>query len=168
MRSVSGDVTSIGPPCGSWDMTNTEPEPTRLDQWPRVERRPLPITRKIPLPKPSPIPTSFLLALAERRSTEQFVPIPLNDLATWLYYCASVQSVHSDDPNRQQRFVASIGALHPAHIILGDSNGKWSTYLSKEHALGGLVVDPDAALQVVEEGDAALQRPGSHTGGTHQ
>jgi hypothetical protein len=143
-----GDVTNIDPPCESWDMTNTEPEPIRLDQSSPAKRRPLPITRKIPLPNPSPIPTSFRLALAERRSTEQFVRIPLNDLATWLYYCASVQSVHSDDPNRQQRFVASFGGLHPAHVVLGDPNGKWSTYLSEEHALGELVVDPDAASQV--------------------
>ena len=129
-------------------MTNTEPGPIRLDQSSPKKRRPLPITRKTPLPKPSPIRTSFLLALAERRSAEQFVPIPLTDLATWLYYCASVQSVHSDDPNRQQRFVASFGALHPAHVVLGNPNGKWSTYLSNEHALGELAVNRDAASQV--------------------
>ncbi len=97
-------------------MTNTEAEPIRLDESARTKRRPLPVTRKIPLPKPSPIRTSFLLALAERRSAEQFVPIPLNDLATWLYYCASVQSVHSTDPNRQRRFVASFGVTCPRFL----------------------------------------------------
>ena len=129
-------------------MTITDEEAIRLDGSARTKRLPLPVIHKTPLPRPSSIPTSFLLALAERRSAEHFVPIPLGDLATWLYYCASVQSVHSDDPNRQRRFVASIGALHPAHIILGSPNGKWSAYLSEEHALGDLIVDAEAASQV--------------------
>ena len=71
----------------------------------------------------------------------------LADLATWFYYCSSVQSVHSDDPNRQQRFVPSFGALHPAHILLGDPNGKWFTDLSDEHALGEVAVQTEDGLQ---------------------
>lgn len=129
-------------------MTITDEEPIRLDGSVWSKRIPLPVTRKTALPKPAPIRTSFLLALAERRSAEHFMPIPVSDLATWLYYCASVQSIHSDDPNRQRRFVGSMGALHPAHIILGSPNGQWSAYLSEEHALGDLMVDAEAASQL--------------------
>jgi hypothetical protein len=129
-------------------MTNTDEEPIRLN-WPLGKKRfPLPVVGKTPLPKPFPIQASFLLALYERRSAEHFVEVPLNDLATWLYYCASVQSVHCGDPNRQRRFVSSFGALHPAHLVLGHPNGKWSTYLPDEHALGDLAVDVAAATNV--------------------
>jgi hypothetical protein len=67
-------------------MTITDEEPIRLDGSVWSKRIPLPVTRKTPLPKPAPIRTSFLLALAERRSAEHFMPIPVSDLATWLYY----------------------------------------------------------------------------------
>jgi hypothetical protein len=126
-------------------MTITDEEPIRLDGSGRSKRIALPVTRKTSLPPPTPIRTSFLFALAERRSADNFMPIPMSDLATWLYYCASVQSINSDDPNRQRRFVGSMGALHPAHIILGSPNGQWSAYLSEEHALGDLIVDAQAA-----------------------
>jgi len=67
------------------------------------------------------------------------------DLATWLYYTGSVQSVHAVDSNRQRRFVGSFGALHPAHILLGTPHSEWYAYLSEEHALGRLNVNADAA-----------------------
>jgi hypothetical protein len=126
----------------------TDQEPIRLNGSTSAKRLSLPVVHKTPLPRPSSIPTSFLLALTDRRSAERFVSIPLPDLATWLYYCASVQSVRSEDPNRQRRFVASMGALHPAHIILGSPSGRWSAYLPEEHALGDLVVDAEAASQL--------------------
>src|SRR5579871_2348597 len=149
MRAVAAEgVTNIEKPCGSWDMANTEGEPRRLAKPELTKRRCLPFTRKIALPEPSPIPMSFILALAERRSAERFASIDLSDLATWLYYCSTVQSVHSDDRNRQQRFVASFGALHPAHILLGNPDGKWFTYVSGEHALGELAVDANVAFQL--------------------
>src|SRR5271155_1639346 len=67
------DVKNIARPCGSWGMANIEAEPIRLDQPARAKRCSLPVTCKFPLPKPYPIQTSFLLALAGRRSAEQFV-----------------------------------------------------------------------------------------------
>jgi hypothetical protein len=132
-------------------MTSTDEGPIRLDGSVWKKRCPLPLVHKIPLAKPSPIPTSFLLALAHRRSAEKFSPIPLNDLATWLYYCASIQSVHVGDPNRQRRFVGSFGALHPAHILLGSPDGRWCAYVPEDHALGDVLVDADAASQLRTE-----------------
>ena len=129
-------------------MTNTSEEPIRLDASARKKRCSLPISKKTLLEGPSPIPSSFLFALAERRSAERFSPIPMNDLATWLYYSASIQSVHSDDPNRQRRFVGSFGALHPAHILLGNPDGQWHVYLPEEHALGELRVEAEIASQL--------------------
>jgi hypothetical protein len=129
-------------------MANIEEEPIRRANSGCVKRHRLPIVGRITLPGPRPIATSFILSLARRRSGEEFVGIDLGDLATWLYYCSSVQSVHSDDPNRQQRFVASFGALHPAHILLGDPSGKWFTYISDEHALGEVAVQTEDGLQI--------------------
>ena len=140
-------------------MANTEEEPTRLAKPGRTKRRPLPVVRKIALPEPFPLATSFILALAERRSAERFAPINLSDLATWLYYCSSVQSVHSDDRNRQQRFVGSFGALHPAHILLGNPDGKWFTYVSDEHVLGELIVDAEVAFELRDKAEQLFAAP---------
>jgi hypothetical protein len=129
-------------------MANIEEEPIRLAVPGRVKRHRLPIVGRIALPEPRPMATSFILSLARRRSAEEFVGIDLADLATWLYYCSSVQSVHSDDPNRQQRFVPSFGGLHPAHILIGDSSGKWFTYISDEHSLGEVAVQTEDGLQI--------------------
>jgi hypothetical protein len=129
-------------------MTNIDDEPTRLDlSVPQMRRLPL-VGDKIPLPKPSPISSSFILALVQRRSAERFASISLTDLATWLYYVASVQSVHAVDSNRQKRFVGTFGALHPAHIMLGTPNSQWYIYLSGEHSLGRLCVNADAASEL--------------------
>jgi len=129
-------------------MANIEEEPIRLATPGCVERRRLPIVGRIALPEPRPIATSFILSLARRRSAEEFVRIDPADLATWLYYCSSVQSVHSDDRNRQRRFVPSFGGLHPAHILLGDPSGKWFTYISDEHSLGEVVVQVEDGLEI--------------------
>jgi hypothetical protein len=72
----------------------------------------------------------------------------LEDLATWLYYTGAIQYYHAEDPNRQRRFVGSLGALHPAHIILGEPNGTWSAYIPERHALGHLHVDEDVASKL--------------------
>lgn len=129
-------------------MANIEEEPIRLVNPGSAKRHRLPIAGRIALPAPCPIATSFVLSLARRRSAEEFVGIDLADLATWLYYCSSVQSVHSEDPNRQQKFVPSFGGLHPAHILLGDPSGKWFTYISDEHSLGEVVVQTGDGLQI--------------------
>lgn len=129
-------------------MASTEDEPIRLATRSVTKRSRLPIIRRIVLPEPRPIEISFILSLARRRSTEKFGAINFVDLATWLYYCSSVQSFHSEDANRQQRFVASFGALHPAHILLGDPNGEWFTYVAEEHVLGEIAVSAQTALNV--------------------
>jgi hypothetical protein len=144
-------------------MASIDDEPSRLDVPGGKTRSPIPAVAVAPLPKPASIRASFLLALAERRSAERFTPVPLSDLATWLYYCASVQSVHADDPNRQRRFVASFGALHPAHIVLGSPSGNWSAYLPERHALGELAIHEEAsrrlrakAMELFEAPEATL------------
>jgi hypothetical protein len=129
-------------------MTNIEEEPSRLAEPRPTKRHCFPVIGKIALPEPGPIAASFILTLARRRSAEEFAAIQLPDLATWLYYCSSIQSVHSEDPNRQRRFVPSFGALHPAHVLLGEPSGKWFTYVSDEHALGEITVHTETALQV--------------------
>lgn len=129
-------------------MTSTDDEPIRLEGSSRKKRRMPPFVKKLPLAKPSPISGSFVLALAHRRSADHFAPVAFDDLGTWLYYCASIQSVHVADPNRQRRFVGSFGALHPAYILLGSPDGRWCAYIPEEHALGELLVDADAVAQL--------------------
>jgi len=63
-------------------------------------------------------------------------------LATWLHYTTSVQAINAEDPNRQRRYVASFGALHPAHILLGNPDGSWYAYVPGKHVLGDLETDP--------------------------
>lgn len=144
-------------------MGNIEQEPIRLANPGSVKRHRLPIVGRVALPEPRAISASFVLSLARRRSAEKFVAIDLADLATWLYYCSSVQAVHSNDANRQRRFVPSFGALHPAHILLARPGGKWFTYIAEEHSLGEVtVLTEDAArlrksaLQLFEAPEATL------------
>lgn len=129
-------------------MGNIDEEPIRLPNPGRVKRHCLPVVRRVALPEPRAIGASFVLSLARRRSAEEFAAIELVDLATWLYYCSSVQAVHSGDANRQQRFVPSFGALHPAHILLGNPDGKWFTYIADEHALGEVAVRTEEGVQI--------------------
>src|SRR6266481_2030174 len=117
-------------------MESTEVEPTRREA-PGPYRRPqLLLLREAPLPPPSHLRGSFLAALGERRSAEVFTPIAVHDLSTWLYYTASIQAVNAQDPNRQRRFVASFGALHPTHIVLGQPDDTWTAYVPASHVLG--------------------------------
>lgn len=129
-------------------MANIDDEPIRLNTPGRYRRLRLVAVREIPLPSPSPIRTSFLTALEQRRSADEFDPIPIEELSTWLHYIAGIQHFHVKDPNRQQRYVGSLGALHPAHIILCTPNGEWLAYIPEEHVLGDLAVDKDAALKL--------------------
>lgn len=122
-------------------MASIEDEPIRLETPGPYIRRQLPLRHVAPLPPPFELRGSVIAALANRRSAEVFTPISTGELATWLHYTTSVQAVNSEDPNRQRRYVASFGALHPAHIIVGSPNGSWNGYVPERHAMGDLHVD---------------------------
>ncbi len=126
-------------------MASIEDEPIRLDTPGPYIRLQLPVLRETPLPPPIEPRGSLVAALARRRSAEVFTPILTGELATWLHYATSVQAVNAEDPNRQRRYVASFGALHPASILLGSPNGSWHAYVPERHALGDLEIDLSTA-----------------------
>ena len=97
-------------------MASIEDEPIRLEAPTPYVLRHLPLRQETPLPSPFELRESVIATLANRHSAEVFTPIATSELATWLHYTTSVQAVNSEDPNRQRRYVASFGALHPAHI----------------------------------------------------
>ena len=122
-------------------MASIEDEPIRLEAPGPYTRSQLPMLRETPLPPTLQLRSSFITALAQRRSAEVFTPISADELATWLHYTTSVQAINAEDPSRQRRYVASFGALHPAHILLGSPNGSWNAYVPGRHALGELPID---------------------------
>jgi hypothetical protein len=122
-------------------MASIEDDPIRLEAPGPYTRRQLPLQHETHLPSPVELRGSVIAALAQRRSAEVFTPISTDALATWLHYTTSVQAVNAEDPNRQRRYVASFGALHPAHIVLGSPNGSWNAYVPERHVLGNLQVD---------------------------
>jgi hypothetical protein len=126
-------------------MASIEDEPIRLETPRPYFRLPIPVLQETRLPPPIEHQGSFIAALARRRSAEAFTPISTSELANWLHYTTSVQAVNAEDPNRQRRYVASFGALHPANILLGSPNGSWNAYVPERHALGDLEIDPAAA-----------------------
>lgn len=129
-------------------MESTEAEPIKRESPGPYRRSQLRLLRETPLPPPSQIRGSLLAALAGRRSAELFTPIPVHDLSTWLHYTASIQAMNAQDPNRQQRFVGSFGALHPTHIVLGRSDDTWTAYVPSGHVLGDLQVDSLTAAKL--------------------
>jgi hypothetical protein len=126
-------------------MANTDAEPIRLEDVGPYVRAQLPFDREVALPNPPTISASFLDVLQLRRSAETFAPIAAEDIGAWLHYTLAIRAVNSDDPNRQRRYVASFGALHPTHILLGDPNGTWRAYVPERHVLGALRVDVASA-----------------------
>jgi hypothetical protein len=52
------------------------------------------------------------------------------------------------DLNRQKRYVASMGALHPAHLLIYRPKMGWFVYLPEYHALGVLTVDQSSDLDL--------------------
>ena len=129
-------------------MESTEKEPIRLEDPGPYQRAELRFVREVALPPPLQLRGSFLAALSDRRSADVFTPISVQELATWLHYTASIQAVNVEDRNRQQRFVASFGALHPTHIVLAGPDDNWTAYVPAKHGLGQLRVDAEMATSV--------------------
>jgi hypothetical protein len=126
-------------------MASIEDDPIRLESPGLYARGKLPVDQEAPLPPPLELAGSFRSALSRRRSAEVFAPISDEELSSWLYYVHATQAVNSDDPNRQRRFVASFGGLHPTSILLGRPSGVWATYVPERHVLGLLEVDSSSA-----------------------
>jgi hypothetical protein len=137
-------------------MASTENRPRRLEIAGPYKRLLVPTVQETRLPPPGPIRSSFLSALSRRRSADAFTSISFEDLATWLHYTAILQAVNAEDSNRQRRFVASFGALHPAHIVLGKLDNTWSVYVPQKHALGDLDVDASAATALRADADSCF------------
>jgi hypothetical protein len=142
-------------------MASIENEPVRLEAPGPYIRRQLRLHQETPLPSPFELRESVIAALANRRSAEVFMPISTGELATWLHYTTSVQAVNSEDPNRQRRYVASFGALHPAHIVVGSPAGSWKAYVPERHAMGDLYVDPLAAAALRARAHQCFQTEGA-------
>ena len=137
-------------------MKITDDNPIRLPE-PRPYRRPLfPRQREIALPPARAINVSMLRALVCRRSGEEFPPISAQTLSSWLHFCFSIQSINSEDRNRQRGFVASFGALHPTHILLGKPDHLWFVYLPETHSLGTVSVNASAAKSLRELAESHL------------
>lgn len=134
-------------------MANTNEDPVRRNAaWP-YKRTELPIRRAVPLPQLS-LTSSFDTALHRRRSADVFGPISAAELGTLLKFTAGVQATNLTDSNRQRRYVASFGALHPAHILVGTTSNVWSAYLPDRHALGLLDTDANAASVLRQQAEA--------------
>jgi hypothetical protein len=129
-------------------MASIEDEPVRIETPGPYIRSQLPVLCESLLPPPLELRGSFIAALSRRRSAEVFTPISSDSLATWLHYTTSVQAVNAADANRQRQYVASFGALHSTHILLGSPNGSWNVYVPERHALGDLQIDPLVAAEL--------------------
>jgi len=95
-----------------------------------------------------------LNSLINRRSALDFEAIAEQDLATWLYYCSSIQSVNQLDENRRRGFTASFGALHAVHLLIGRPDGTWNVYLEERHSLGVVPVREENASALRENADS--------------
>ena len=126
-------------------MANIDSQPVRLDTPGPYTRAQLHLLWESPLPTPCKLDGFFVDVLERRRSAETFAPIAVGELAACLHYTSALRAVNSEDPNRQRRYVASFGALHPSHILLGSPEGAWSVYVPERHALAGVRVDDDVA-----------------------
>jgi hypothetical protein len=97
------------------------------------------------LPQPTDSVCTFTDVLKRRRSADSFPPLSDAGLSTFLHDVASLQQLDLLDGNRQRRFVPSMGALHPAHLLIYRPQKGWFVYLPEPHALGVLTVERDSA-----------------------
>jgi len=129
-------------------MENIEGETIRLETPGCYRRRPVPCQGIVELPQPSVSPFLFSDVLKRRRSADSFLPLSKEGLSNFLHDVASLQQLDLSDGNRQRRYVASMGALHPAHLLLYRPRKGWFAYLPERHALGVLAVNQDSATAV--------------------
>lgn len=113
-------------------------------------RRQLPVASAVQLPPPLSSNCSFAVAIHGRESAGTFLPPTMAELSTFLHYVAGIRSMDANDANRQKRFVASMGALHPTHILVHLPDVGWRAYLPEEHALGRLEVNEESSERLIE------------------
>lgn len=132
---------------------NTE-DAVRLNNAGTYTRLQLPIISSTILPLPSPATGTFTDALARRVSADEFLLPSNQELSDFLNDVFRIRSVNQNDGNRQKRYVASMGALHPAHLLFYLRPKGWYVYLPETHALGELPVFHESSnriIQLVEE-----------------
>jgi hypothetical protein len=129
-------------------MENTERETLRLEKPGCYRRRSLPYQGIVELPQPTESPFVFSEVLKRRRSGDVFPPLQDAGLSNFLHEVASLQQLGVSDVNRQRRYVASMGALHPAHLLIYRPQKGWFVYLPEHHALGVMTVNHDSAAAV--------------------
>lgn len=113
-------------------------------------RSPIPFSGRTALPPPIQSEKPFSEVLSTRRSGEYFRSLSDQQLANFLAATAGIRQLNSKDPNCQRRYVASMGALHPAHIILYRPKSGWFVYVAEENLLGKLSPDESAARELLD------------------
>jgi hypothetical protein len=131
-------------------MESIEADVIRLEKPGLYRRKELPTQGIMNLPQASGSCLSFSEVLRRRRSADSFLPMTDAGLSNFLHDVASLQQLDVSDGNRQKRFVPSMGALHPAHLLIHRPEKGWFAYLPEIHALGLLAVDPHSALTVLK------------------
>lgn len=101
------------------------------------------------LPPPIGSQKPFSEVLSTRQSGEYFRTLSDQELANFLFATAGIRQFNSHDPNRQRRYVPSMGALHPGHLILRRPQSGWFVYLPEENSLGKLTANESAAKELL-------------------
>lgn len=120
------------------------------------QRLKLPIISSIALPAPNPATCSFAAAHSGRVSGDVFGSPTNDELSDFLKDVFSIRSVDRNDRNRQKRCVASMGALHPAHLLLYHRVIGWCAYAPEEHSLGRLPVNEANSKHLLQLADEHL------------
>lgn len=124
----------------------------------KYERQSLPILSSTPLPSPHPSDYSFATALEKRISADSFGSPTNEELSDFLNDVSGIRFVDREDRNRQKRCVASMGALHPAHLLVYRLTAGWQVYMPEEHSLGQLSVNETNSKRLLDLVDE--HRPG--------
>jgi hypothetical protein len=132
---------------------NTDDTVRRAD--PGTYRRlQLPVISSVSLPAPNPSTSTFVEALDRRKSGDYFTPPSLGDLSNFLNDVYRIRATNQSDANRQKRCVPSMGALHPAHLLLCLHEHDWYVYAPEKHSLDRLPIVQESSKtlhQLVEE-----------------
>lgn len=114
------------------------------------QRLPFPIISSVALPTANPARCSFSDVLDQRVSDDEFFPPSEGELSDFLNDLCGVRAIDANDHNRQKRRVASMGALHPASLLLYLRGRGWCVYVPEQHSLGKLAVREQSSEQLLE------------------
>lgn len=128
---------------------NTE-DAVRRGQPGSYQRVQLPIRSSVALPTLSSSECTFAAALDSRVSGETFNQPTNVELSNFLGHVCGIRSIDRDDRNRQKRRVASMGALHPAHLLVYLRTMGWCVYEPAGHSLGLLAVREESSKQLLQ------------------